>query len=147
MAFESIFEDDQITSRIRPFSLERKCQPKLRMASNYKLGKILNPLLWRIKVCVHGMKGWHGLRNHKRLLVSKSDKKNKVEGELICIDWIGDVLWADSSLRDHWREMNRKRRKKGSRSVGMGDLEKGILARTGIGCKAKSRDVKASNNL
>lgn len=57
MAFESIFEDDQITSRIRPFSLERKCQPKLRMASDHKLGKILNPLLWRIKVCVHGMKG------------------------------------------------------------------------------------------
>lgn len=147
MAFKSIFEDDQITSCIRPFSLEHKCRAKLRMASDHKFGKILNPLLWRIKVCVHGMKGWHGLRNHKRL-VSKSDKKNKVEGELICIDWMGNVLWADSSLRDHWREMNRKRtEKKGFSSDGMGDLEKGILARTGIGCKAKSRDVKASNNL
>lgn len=29
----------------------------------------------------------------------------------------------------------------------MGDLRKGILARTGIGCKAKSKDVKASNKF
>lgn len=96
-----------------------------------------------------GWKGWHGLRNHKRL-VSKSDKKNKVEGELICIDWMRNVLWADSSLRDHWRErwIESEERKKGSsNSIGMGDLEKGILARTGIGCKAKSKDVKASNKF
>lgn len=44
--------------------------------------------------------GTVSVRNHKRL-VSKSDKKNKVEGELICIDWMRNVLWADSSLRDH----------------------------------------------